>query len=251
MGVMEVEHIPQRSLSPEDLEGLVLKKGEASFINRTGFIKLGDGVTPWQDLPVLSPDTLGGTPVLGDGTVDLSAYALKTDLPDLSGYALQSDIPAPVDLSGYVTDQELQDALAATTIGQEIGYAERNTTDTTTSLPDDDPTLMANLITGMHIPNVLGIGRPVEIELYFPVVGHSVAGGVVYGTIMMNGARIQGCHYTSQVAGKTGHMVCKRRMVLAAGQQYTFDAAKTIDTAGTATYFMNDAFVGYLSVTQR
>lgn len=43
--------------------------------------------------------------ISGDG-VDLSKYALKTDIPDLTGYALKSDMP---DLTGYALKTDIPD----------------------------------------------------------------------------------------------------------------------------------------------
>jgi hypothetical protein len=49
-------------------------------------------------------------------TPDLSAYALKTDIPapqDLSPYALKTDIPEPPDLASYATHEYVDEQIAA------------------------------------------------------------------------------------------------------------------------------------------
>jgi hypothetical protein len=150
-------------------------------------------------------------------------------------------------ISGHSSDVDLH-------TGQELGYAERTTTDSTTNLADDNSTLNANLIAGLSV-SVVGSGRPVEVEFYAPLVTHSVLNGVIYGTIMANGVRIAQVPTLAIKAGTgQGPLIVKRRMVLTDGVSYTFTAAKTMDTAGTGTYYASDTpsnMIMYLSVTQR
>ena len=83
----------------------VLSDGELGFETDTLKFKLGDGTTNWNGLAyVINP-------------VDLSAYALLTDIPDVSGfattadltdYALTADLP---DVSGYVEKTAAQQTI--------------------------------------------------------------------------------------------------------------------------------------------
>lgn len=192
----------------------VVPNGVTVYEKDTGLSKVGDGATRYNALPYSE----GGS----------------VTIPDTQA-----------------TDAEVAAAIAAQTIGKEIGYAERWTTDTTTNAPDDDATLMANRISGISVV-VTGIGRPVEVEA-FALVAHSVALGVVYNTIMMNGVRILQSGRVLPKASAADTLVSKRRIVLDAGVEYTFELAKTIDTAGTGTWFASEAseIPIYLSVVQR
>lgn len=137
--------------------------------------------------------------------------------------------------------------------GMEIGYAERNTSSTTTELGITDALLMQNLITGLTVV-VTGKGRPVEIEYFCALVAHTVLNGVVYAVLMINGSQVGGSASWTTVAkagNAQGPMIAKRRMVLADGVQYTFQVGMSLDVAGTGTYFASDAAPQYLSVVQR
>lgn len=182
-------------------------------------------------------------------TVQAAADASATGDLQAAVDTINAALAAKQDAATAATDAEL----AALTIGKEIGYAERTTSDTTTSTPDDTTTLNNNLIAGLSV-TVVGIGRPVEVEYYCPLIAHSVAQGVVYGVIMQDGVRLATVPAVAVKANAgQGPMIVKKRLVIPVGVSVTFTVAKTIDVAGTGTYFADGTIqmVQYLSVTQR
>lgn len=143
------------------------------------------------------------------------------------------------------------DARARLGIGEELGYAERTTQDTTTSLPSDNTTLSSNLISGLSA-TVTGVGRAVEVEFFCGIVVHSVVGGHVYAHLMMDGAQISlaNARATASNVG-ISPMIVKARVVVPQGASRTFTVAKSLDTAGTGTYYADAVTPMYLSVVQR
>ena len=135
-------------------------------------------------------------------------------------------------------------------VGQELAYAERVTQDTTTSTPADNTTLMANVIAGLSC-TVTGVGRPVEVEAFVPVVAHSLSTGLVYLHIMQDGVQVSMVNFRVVAASVGTMLICKRRVIIPDGVSTTFVAAKSIDTAGTGTYWADTAAPMYLSVVQR
>lgn len=59
--------------------------------------------------------------ISGSGSIDLSKYALKTDIPDVSKYALKSEIP---DVSAFQTESQVLELIRANmpTSGDEVSY---------------------------------------------------------------------------------------------------------------------------------
>lgn len=135
-------------------------------------------------------------------------------------------------------------------VGQELGYAERIDQDTTSSLPNDDTALMANVIAGLGV-TVVGTGRPVEVEFWVGIAVHSVAGGVVYAHIMQDGVQVAMANNRIHTAGMGTMLIAKRRVVIPEGASRTFNVAKSIDTGGTGTYYAAANCPMYLSVVQR
>jgi hypothetical protein len=135
-------------------------------------------------------------------------------------------------------------------VGQELAYAERVTQDTTTALPSDNTTLMANVISGLSC-TVTGLGRPVEVEAFVPVATHSAATGVIYLHIMQDGAQVVMTNVRPQGAGTTVFLLIKRRLIIPDGVTTTFNVAKSLDVSGTGTYYAATDCPMYLSVVQR
>lgn len=133
----------------------------------------------------------------------------------------------------------LNPAVAQPLPGTEMGYAERWTSATSVQAGDTDANLNANLIAGLSVP-VVGEGRPVEVELYHPLVAHTVVNGTCYATIMVNGTRLATAPMVLPKAGAGSMVICKKRLVLAQDVAYTFTAAMTIDTAGTGTWYADE-----------
>lgn len=138
--------------------------------------------------------------------------------------------------------------------GKELGYAEvLDGTFTTTQTADTDSALMGTRIPGL-ISVVQGANTWADVEVYIPLVTHTVVQGTVYAVIMMNGVRIA---TTPVVIAKAnvgqGPAIVKKRVWLAAGTEYTFESSMTIDTAGTATYYAGQVakMAMHLSVVAR
>lgn len=173
--------------------------------------------------------------------------------------ALQAELALKQPANVGATDAEVAAAVAdaiaaraALRIGEEVGYAERWLSATTQQTGETDALLNANLIPGLTF-DVMGEGRPVEVEFVCPLVAHSVAGGVCYGVLMLNGTRWQYSPAVLSKAGAGSFLVVKRRAVLPAGVNHAFTVAMTLDVAGTGTYYADEPakVCMYLSAVSR
>lgn len=133
---------------------------------------------------------------------------------------------------------------------KELGYAEtvNNFSNTATALNLGDPNVK---VTGLNF-NIVGTGRPVEIECFLPKVGKTTA-GTVRLSIVQDNATILNCNDRIFTANATAGMIVKARTLpLVKGQTYAFDARLVGDTAGTTSATHAAAsHKGYLSAVQR
>jgi hypothetical protein len=115
----------------------------------------------------------------------------------------------------------------------ELGYAERQTSDTTTNTVFGS--INSNLISTLSLV-VVGSGRAVEIE-YQGSVYHSVANTYVGIGICVDGTMVRyaGVSSPSTTTGRT--FLAKHRMVLVDQQSYTITIGKYIGAAGTGNYY--------------
>lgn len=115
----------------------------------------------------------------------------------------------------------------------ELGYAERQTTDTSSNTVFAN--IPANLIPGLSV-TVVGAGRAVEVEVIGSVY-HAVANTYVGFGIVRDGATVGygGLSSPSTTVGRT--VIVKKRMVLVAGQQYVFTVGKYVGAAGVGSFY--------------
>lgn len=213
----------------------------ASRRERFAVLETVNPIVP-KDTLIVESDT--GRTKVGDGFKRYSELSYQSE----GGSIVIPDTQA--------TDAEVAAAIAAMRAGnlpgKELGYAERLTQDTTTSTPDDNPTLLNNLISGLVVGPIIGTGTPVDIEFTCGLVTHTVAAGVVYAIVMINDVKGPAAQAKLEAASSTKALYCKRRMVLTDGVPYTFKVAKSLDVAGTGTYYADNVyFPMQLIVTQR
>lgn len=196
------------------------------------------GVSPWDDPLKVYIDSKVADSTAGSATDAGVSYQIANG--PLTGAAIDTKVDDLVDA-----------ALASHTPGAEIAYAERITPGSTVATAIGT----AANITGLLV-NVVGTGRPVEIELYLSGVYHTTAGSLISMYIANNGSvltagptgyGIQG-YAKSDInnAGRAG--VLTRRMVLTAGVAYSFQAG-FYSTVGASSVFAGAGYsVNYLSV---
>jgi len=136
-----------------------------------------------------------------------------------------------------------------TSVGAELGYAERATADTTTNATAGDAS--ANLIAGLAVP-VTGIGRAVEVEFYC-TARHSVVDGFVGVWLTNNGTLLAGayCPVPSVSTSRSNTLRATARVLLADGAAANFEVGKFVIGAGTGTYDGSASNPMWMAVTQR
>jgi hypothetical protein len=86
----------------------ILAQGEVGVDLTNNKIKVGNGIDAWTELDYLA----------GDGTVDLAGYATEEYvdqavgaiiIPDVSEFITAEDLPEPIDLSGYALTTDIPD----------------------------------------------------------------------------------------------------------------------------------------------
>lgn len=136
--------------------------------------------------------------------------------------------------------------------GEELGYAERTTNDTTTNTSLVDADLAANTIGGLTF-TVTGDGNPVDVEFRCSGAYHSTANTRVNAVLLVNGSSVNGDLGAADSPSTSGgpSLSFKRRLVLTDGVSYTFEVAKRVAAAGTGTYVAAATFPMYLAATRR
>jgi hypothetical protein len=133
----------------------------------------------------------------------------------------------------------------------ELGYAERTTDDTTTNTTLASAS--ANKISGLAV-TVIGAGRPVEVEFWCSGVRNATANNWAGASIVQDGTSVKAAVVFSPNTGIGVPLVVKTRLVLTAGQSYTFEVGK-YGQAGTTTYSASAVsgvnLAMYLAVTER
>lgn len=134
--------------------------------------------------------------------------------------------------------------------GIELGYIERDTQDTTTNTATTDAALNANLIAGLALTGIVGTGSPVDVEVAFPVIVHSVLAKSVGAAIMVNGTKVHSSQAVSNSTTVGTFFIVKKRLVLPAGVSHDFAIGKYGST-GTSTYYADAVSKMSLSVVQK
>lgn len=141
----------------------------------------------------------------------------------------------------------ITDALAASNVGRELGYAERVTAATTTNTTAG---AVGGKISGLSI-TIVGEGRPVLCEFETFSTHHSVATTFVGHYILINDVFLkQSLRASSRTDFGPGNYV-SRRQVLADGVSYTFEVGVYGAAAGTSSTGGVSASPMTLSVTGR
>lgn len=136
--------------------------------------------------------------------------------------------------------------------GAELAYSERLTSFYTNNLAIG--TVVASAKPGL-VCQVVGRGRPVDIEFFAGLV-HSVANAGVIVCLIVNGnpalvaPSLIGVFTTPGTSSGEGSFL-KRRMILTKGVSYTFEIMLAGALAGNVGMIAADYAPAYLSVTQR
>ena len=132
----------------------------------------------------------------------------------------------------------------------EVGYAER--TDPFSVTPGAAYSTTGN-IPGLMV-QIVGSGRPVEVEFFAPGLYASSAYIPVMPYVTVNGDTTTGVSATTRSAVTTDGMpyIIKRRIILDDGVTYTFQAGLMTDTPGVALNMAASIYGrAYLSVMTR
>lgn len=100
-----------------------------------------------------------------------------------------------------------------------------------------------------------GTGRPVDVEMFFPQIYHSVADTQVYAAFIANGVvstiRTQVAATVSPSTARGPSVYGRRRMILDDGVSYTFTVSVWGQAAGTTSVFAATFENAYLSAVNR
>lgn len=155
--------------------------------------------------------------------------------------------------SGFITDinqayENINDLNERAIAGTELDYAERvanyTTTQTSYLLPID----------ALQV-DVVGTGRPVDVEFYGANVHHSVANTLVNALLVVNGGYLDANGQLASVASPSTTagpaMYFKKRIVLTDAVAYQFNVVLWGAAAGTSTIVAANFAPTFLSVTSR
>lgn len=150
---------------------------------------------------------------------------------------------------GY--DQPEPEPPVSPNVGMELGFAVRESTDTTTNTQAS--AAAANKINGLAV-TVMGIGRPVKVEFY-DLVRHSVANNGVGALFLVNGALVldqtQIGQSSTPIVSQSRSLYVMHRFVIPDGVEWTFEIGKWISGSGTGTYEGSESAPMTLTVTQQ
>ena len=132
-------------------------------------------------------------------------------------------------------------------VGEDLGYAERTTDDTTTNT--NSGATSSNKISGIAV-TVTGNGRPVQIEFRCATT-HSLADASVGAHLLENDTLIQFAATVNRSATRPGVLTLSQRRVIPAGETRTYEVGKFVMGSGTGTYVANPSYPMWIQATQR
>lgn len=228
----------------------VLEEGETGWDTDLRRVKLGDGVTAWNDLPWAADEAADVD--AETARAEAAEAGLDTRVDSLEASRSTYGDIVTHDVSEFTTDAEVATLVAAELAayepGLEIGYSERTTSFTSTQTAPN----ATGTITGLVVV-VTGAGRPVDVRFSAPLAWQSTANKLVFTSLMVNGGASGGASADSSPLTNNGPShTFTRRMVLTDGVVYTFTVAVYTESGGgTATMFANATYPMSLSVTNR
>lgn len=139
--------------------------------------------------------------------------------------------------------------LNAVSVGQELGHGENTSSSWTTTRTTPGENHADNKPPGLS-KTIVGKGRPVEIDVYFPSLKHSTNAALFGVYILIDGVAAQYAFHSAPGASGVSTYFTLRKM-LNAGTSYLIEVGVYAVAAGTITSVADATFPATLDITQR